>query len=128
MGSFGEIEANVSGSRRHGLKAARRVEESLGLVRRARTHVGRRPPTDAETVRKHHRRARKQLTKLLTVLEMLQRRFLERGSSNEQFDQLEDALNPLDSVLQATMASESRTRVFKRVRKAAKLARHTIDG
>ncbi|MEN0062964.1 MAG: hypothetical protein AAGA48_12495 [Myxococcota bacterium] len=94
-------------------------------MRRAQTHVGRRSPTEA--TKKHHRRAKRQLSKLNAMLKDLQRRLLERGASTDGLARLAMVLDPLDATLRATQVSESRTRVFKRVRKAAKRARHALN-
>ncbi|MEM6927946.1 MAG: hypothetical protein AAF602_13525 [Myxococcota bacterium] len=119
-----KIEESGSKARSRGLQAARRLEASLGLVRRARAHLGRRPPSGSG--RKHHRRARRQLAKLTDVLAALQREVLEQGVSSSHLEQLTGVLDPLDAVLAATRESESRTRAFKRVRKAARTARHAL--
>lgn len=120
----GDGEGLGSRARARGLQAARRLEESLGLVRRARAHLGRRPPS--ESARKHHRRARRQLAKLGEVLADLQRKALESGVSSSRLERLAAVLDPLDEVLEGTRASESRARAFKRIRKAAREARHAI--
>ncbi len=111
-------------ARSRGLQAARRLEESLGLVRRARTHLGRRPPS--EVARKHHRRARRQLAKLIDVLTALQHEVLEQGVTSRRLERVSGVLHPLDEVLKSTRVGESRTRAFKRVRRAARQARHAL--
>jgi len=95
-------------------------------VRRTRAQVGRRPP--GESSRKHHRRARRQLGKLAEIMVQMQRAVIEQGVSSGQLETLAGALDQLDEVLEGARKSESRTRAFKRIRRAAKHARHTLAG
>lgn len=107
-----------------GLLAARAIEHTTGLVRKLRSHAGKRPPTDGRWT---HKRARRQLKKLQRTLEELQHEVLSRGLGTRRLDVIQGALVHLDRVLESLLGREPVDRdLLRDARKAAKRARKGI--
>ncbi len=103
-----------------GLKAARRIERAISLVRKARSHVGHAP--EKKSWRRSHRRARRQLKRLLANLEVVQQAVLSDGLTEFGYDQLKHDLGPLEVAIQGALESRVRKRTYKRL---SRIARHT---
>lgn len=108
-----------------GLRAARLVEEALSMVRKARSHAGRRPIRS--DWKRPHRRARKQLRKLLDRLEVLQQSVLSEGLSEVGQDYLTGELEALESALRAILDQPVRKKTLTRVRRLARTTRSALD-
>lgn len=112
-----------------GLQAARRVERALSVVRKARSHTapraGRRAPRTGWA--RAHKKARKQLRKLLDRLEMLQQSVLSEGLSQISHDHLTGELDTLEASLQVILDQPVRKPALKRVRRLARTTRHALD-
>lgn len=109
-----------------GLKAARRIERALSLARKARSEAGRRPERD-EWV-KAHRKARKQLRKLLEALQSLQQDVLSNGLSQAGYEHLKLELQQLEAGLHAALDAPADRRTFKRLARSARDTRHALRG
>ena len=103
-----------------GLRAARLVEEALSMVPRPDPMPGGARSGGLETP---HRRARKQLRKLLDRLEVLQQSVLSEGLSQVGQDYLTGELEALESALQAILDQPVRKRTLTRVRRLARTTR-----
>ncbi len=108
-----------------GLKGARDIEVVRSQVRKVESHVGKRPLKPEW--RKPHRRARKQLGRLLTTLERLQRDVLSEGLSRAGLAHLRHQLGPLQAELEQALDERPKKGLFKRIRKVAKHSRHAFD-
>lgn len=108
-----------------GLKGARDIENLRSLARGLRNHLGKRP--SRATWRKSHKRARKQLVRLMDALEGLQRDVLTDGLSRGSLVHLRERLGPLEKELRRAAGLRLRKRTFKRVAKVAKQARHELS-
>jgi hypothetical protein len=119
-----EVEAPI-GRLARGLEAARLVEKVLGLVRKARSHVGKEPaqPSWADA----HRRARKQLKRLAESLALVQEDILSDGLSEQGLSYLRRQLSPLDASLRSVIDAKPRRRTLKRTARVAKRARRELD-
>lgn len=109
-----------------GLEAARMVEGVLGLVRKARSHVGKRPPRPRDAA--DHKKARKQLARLAGTLALVQEELLSDGVSEQTLAHLRGQLAPLDEALRALLQRPPKRRMLRRTRKVAKRARKELDG
>lgn len=104
-----------------GLLAARAIEHTTGLVRKLRSHTGKRPPAESRWT---HKRARRQLKKLQRTLENIQHEVLSRGLGTRRLDVIQGALVHLDRVLESLLSREPVDReALRDIRKAAKRAR-----
>ncbi|MEQ1568498.1 MAG: hypothetical protein ABMA64_22870 [Myxococcota bacterium] len=108
-----------------GLDAARDVERALSLVRKARSHAGRRP-AKARWARPHDR-ARRQLRKLLQRLEVLQQVVLSDGLSQISHLHLTTELERLELALGPLIDRPMRKRDLRQLRRAARRARRGLD-
>lgn len=104
-----------------GLKGARDIEAVRSQARNMRDSIGRRPARPGW--RKWHKRARKQLQRLLTRLEELQRDVLTDGLSRAALAHLRAELSPLEQELRDAAAVRMRKRVYRQIAKSAKAAR-----
>lgn len=107
-----------------GLKAARRVERVMSVVRKARSHAKRAP--EHRRPRRWHRRARRQLRKLLGALEMLQQSVLSDGLSQLGHDHLDVELRALENRLQPMIDAPIRKRTLKRLYQIARSTRRAL--
>jgi hypothetical protein len=107
-----------------GLKAARRIERVMSVVRKARSHTGRR--RDQRRWRRTHRRARRALKQLLATLELLQQSVLSEGLSQVGHDHLEVELRALESRLQPMLDAPIRRRTLQRLRRIARASRRSL--
>lgn len=108
-----------------GLDAARAIENTAGLTRKARSHSGKTPPRKLEWT---HRRARRQLKKLVRALEGLQREVLTLGLTEVRAEALLVRLTEVDSLLQDFLAAPMDKRALQLVRRVAKHARKDLAG
>jgi hypothetical protein len=104
-----------------GLKAARHVERAVSLVRKARSHARRRPRKAAW--QKAHRRARKQLKRLLDTFADLQQQVLSDGLSHASYEHLKTVLGRLEDSLSVPLQQDIRKRSLKRLARTAKRTR-----
>ena len=107
-----------------GLEAARVVERVLSLVRKARSHVGRRP--EKKRWAESHAKARKQLRKLSSKLESVQQEILSDGLSEHGLRYLRQLLSPLDASLRSLLDDDVRGSTLKRTARVACRARRAI--
>ncbi len=107
-----------------GLKAARRVERAVSLVRKTQSHV-RSKPRKLSWAR-HHARARKQLTKLLDALAHVQRTVLSDGVTQAANEHLKDVLQRLEESLSIPLEQDLRKRSLRRFAKTAKRTRREL--
>ncbi len=119
-----QVEAPINHLAR-GLEAARMVERVLGLVRKARSHVGK-GPIKAKWA-DEHRRARRQLKRLAESLDLVQEDILSAGLSECGLDYLRRQLSPLDASLRTLIDAEPRRRMLVRTALVAKRARKELD-
>lgn len=108
-----------------GLEAARMVERVLGLVRKARSHVGKQPGKAKWS--EEHRRARKQLKRLAESLALVQEEILSEGLSERGNSHLRSQLSPLDASLRTLLDVEPRRRALERIGRLAKQSRRQLD-
>ena len=109
-----------------GLRGARDIEHVRSLVRKARGHVGRRPPRPGW--KKVHKRVRKQLRKLMGTLEDLQREVLSDGLSRTGLHHLQRELAPIQAEVDSILGEAVRKRRLQRLAKAAKRVRRELEG
>jgi hypothetical protein len=108
-----------------GLTAARNIERAVSLVRKARSHAGRKPPrTDWADA---HGRARRQVRKLLERLEELQQAVLSEGLSQASHQHLEAELESLAQALQPLLDGPIRKKSLKRLRATARRTRKGLS-
>lgn len=107
-----------------GLSAARTVEHAVSLVRKARTHAGRRPRKDSWT--EAHAKARRQLRKLLERLQQLQHAVLSEGLSEQSHDHLTRELEALERSLEPILDTPIRKKVLRRLRQTARETRRAL--
>jgi hypothetical protein len=108
-----------------GLKAARRVERAVSLVRKAQSHVRTKPRKAGWAER--HARARKQLGKLLEELARVQRSVLSDGVSQTANEHLKDVLQRLEESLAIPLEQDLRKRSLRRFAKTAKRTRKELE-
>jgi len=108
-----------------GLEAARMVERVLGLVRKGRSHVGKRPAKEKWAV--EHRKARKQLKRLAESLALVQEEILSEGLSERGLSYLQRQISPLEASLRTLLDIEPRRRALERIGRVAKEARRELD-
>lgn len=108
-----------------GLEAARLVERVLGLVRKARSHLGKHPRKQKWAVA--HRKARRQLKRLGAVLANVQQEILSDGLSERGIQHLRRELSPLDSSLRSLLEEPVKGAMLERTRRVAKQARQGFD-
>ena len=94
----------------------------MSLVRKARSHAGRKPRKDSWE--KSHRRARKQLRLLLDTFATLQQQVLSDGLSQKSYEHLKQVLSRLEESLSVPLEQEIRKRSLKRFARTAKRTRH----
>ena len=108
-----------------GLRGARDIERVRSQVRKVRAHLGRRPTK--LRWRTSHKRARKQLGRLMGTLEQLQREVLSEGLSRSALAHLRGQLDPLQGEVERAIEERPRKRLFKRLRRMAKRSRQSFD-
>jgi hypothetical protein len=108
-----------------GLTAARNIERSVSLVRKARSHAGRKPAREGWA--EAHGRARRQVRKLLERLEELQQVVLSEGLSQASHEHLDAELESLEQALQPLLAEPIRKKSLKRLRQAARQTRKGLS-
>jgi len=106
-----------------GLEAAREVEVLLGVVRKARSHAGRRAPK--QKWERRHRKARRQLKKLRQSLEFVQQDVLADGLSARGFRHLRRQLEAVDR-LRPLLDEPVSGATLRKLRKRAKRARAAV--
>lgn len=109
-----------------GLRGARDIEMVRSLAQSLRTRFGRRP--SRPSWQKSHKRALKQLQRLIVALEDLQRDVLTDGLSRTALHHLREQLAPLEEHLSHSISARPRKREFKRAAKRAKAARRLFSG
>jgi len=107
-----------------GLKAARRVERAVSIVRKAQSHVRSKPKK--ESWARHHARARKQISKLLDELARVQRSVLSDGVTQAANEHLKDVLQRLEESLSLPLEQGLRKRSLRRFAKTARRARREL--
>lgn len=112
------LEEAASKRLARGLKAARDIEALRSHARTLRDRIGRRP--SRPQWRKSHKKARRQLQRLMTRLEGLQRDVLTDGLSRTGLQHLRGELEPISEEVQLQLAARPRKRLFKRIAKRAK--------
>ncbi len=120
-----KVEAPIERLAR-GLEAARMVERVLGLVRKARSHIGKEPSRRRWAL--EHRKARKQLKRLSEALAKVQEEILSEGLSERGLSHLRRQLTPLDASMRSLIEAEPKRRMLERTRRVAKQARKELDG
>lgn len=120
------FRAEEPGSARlaRGLKAARRIERVMSIVRKARSHAGKVAPKPKWA--RAHARARRQLRRLLEALEALQRSVLSDGVTTISHDHLDVELRALECVLQPLLEAPIRKRTLRSMRRAAGTTRRAL--
>ena len=108
-----------------GLKAARHVERAVSMVRKARSHA--RPKPRKTAWQKIHRRARKQLKKLLGTFADLQQQVLSDGLSHASYEHLKTVLGRLEDSLSIPLQQDLRKRTLKRMARTAKRTRLELE-
>ena len=107
-----------------GLRGARDIEQVRSGVRKVRAHLGRRAAR--ARWRKSHKKARKQLSRLMDALEALQREVLSDGLSRAALLHLQNQLRPISNQVERSLEKPLRKRLFKRLSRHAKRARHRL--
>jgi hypothetical protein len=108
-----------------GLEGARLVERVLGMVRTARSHLGKRPRK--ASMAKAHKKARRQLKRLGVVLAALQQDILSDGLSDKGIQHLRKQLSPLDASLRSILDQPVRAETLSRTKTVAKRARKELS-
>jgi sugar phosphate isomerase/epimerase len=104
-----------------GLDAARRVERAVSIVRKARSHTRRHPAKPSWA--RAHRKARKQLRKLLDELARIQRSVLSDGLTHVSNRHLKDVLQRMEESLAIPLEQDLRKRSLRRFSKTARRTR-----
>lgn len=112
----------VPKKRRRALEAARRIERTADLVRRARSHA-----REAQDERRR-KLARNALKKLRTELESLQRSVIREGLSSGKREILDEALGPVEDTIERFLGAVPAPELLKEVRKRARGARRILEG
>jgi hypothetical protein len=107
-----------------GLSAARTIEEAVSVVRKARTHAGKRPQKASWA--RTHRRARRQLRKLLARLQQIQRSVLSDGLSETAHDHLSGEVDALQRAVAPILDRPIRKKVLRALRQVARDTRHAL--
>jgi predicted RecB family nuclease len=108
-----------------GLKAARHVERAVSLVRKADSHA--QPEPKKESWAEAHRKAKKQLQKLLETFAGLQQQVLSDGLSHTSYEHLKTVLGRLEDSLSVPLEEPIRKRSLERFARTAKRTRKEFD-
>ena len=103
-----------------GVEAARLLEATADLVRRARSHA------KQSSKAKHRRKARRQLKKLIKALRSHQEQVLSQGLGPDDHEILREGLVDLDDTLQAFLDGKPKKKALQRVKKHAKRVRKDL--
>ena len=105
---------------KRGIQMARRIEETLSIIRRARTHAHSAAPSASMVS------ARKQLKKLRAVLEVIQRDTISEGLSTEGVNHLTEELDTIERRLEDFLVLRATKSALKTLATEMKAARKKL--